>query len=49
MEEEDDTFFSQAAEATDEAEDAYYRRHVDQGNVGEPNHMNEKEESAFLS
>jgi hypothetical protein len=35
---EENTFLSQA---TDEAEAAYYRRQVDQGNVGEPSHSNE--------
>ena len=33
-------FFTQAAEAVDEAEAAYYRRKVDQGNVGDPIHSN---------
>ena len=32
---------TQAVEAVGEAEAAYYRRHVDQGNVGEPSHSNE--------
>jgi hypothetical protein len=32
-------FFSHAAEAADEAEAAYNRRQVDQGNAGEPSHM----------
>jgi hypothetical protein len=35
----DDTFFTQAAVATDEAEAAYYRRQADRANVGEPSHM----------
>ena len=48
-EEDDDAFFTQAAEAIDEAEAAYYRRHVSQSNAGEPSHMNEEEENAFLS
>ena len=48
-EEDDDTFFTQAVEAVDEAEAAYYRRQVDQGNAGEPSHMNEAEENAFLT
>ena len=39
-EEDDDAFFTQAAEAVDEAEAAYYRRKADQGNVGEPIHSN---------
>ena len=39
-EEDDDTFFTQAAEATDEAEAAYYRRKVDQRNAGDPSHSN---------
>jgi hypothetical protein len=34
----EDTFLSQAV---DEAEAAYYRRQADQGNPGEPSHMNE--------
>ena len=38
--EDDDTFFTQAAEAADEAEAAYYRRKADQGNVGDPSHSN---------
>ena len=37
----EDTFLTQAAEATGEAEAAYYRRQVDQGNTGEPSHSNE--------
>ena len=48
-EEDEETFFSQATEAADEAEAAYYRRQTDQGNTGEPSHMNEEEENAFLS
>ena len=47
-EEDDDTFFTQVAEAADEAEAAYYKRQEDQGNTGEPSHMNE-EENALLS
>ena len=39
-EEDDDAFFTQAAEAADEAEAAYYRRKADQGNAGEPSHNN---------
>ena len=39
-EEADDAFFTQAAEAADEVEAAYYRRKVDQGNAGEPSHNN---------
>ena len=39
-EEDDDAFFTQAVEAVDEAEAAYYRRKVDQGNIGEPSHSN---------
>jgi len=39
-EEDDDAFSTQAAEAVDEAESAYYRRHVGQSNVGEPSHSN---------
>ena len=38
--EEDDAFFTQTAEATDEAEAAYYRRHASKSNAGEPSHMN---------
>ena len=38
-EEDDDMFFTQATEAADEAKAAYYRRQIDQGNVGEPSHM----------
>ena len=47
MEEDDDAFFTQAAEAVDEAEAAYYRRQIDQGNAGEPSHMSQTEEDAF--
>jgi hypothetical protein len=46
---EEDAFFSQAAEAADEAEAAYYRRQAGQGNACEPSHMNEAEENALLS
>ena len=49
MEEDDDAFFTQAAEATDEAEAAYYMRQTDQGNAGEPSHMSQMEEDAFLT
>ena len=38
--EDDDAFFTQATEAIDEAEAAYYRQKVDQGNAGEPSHSN---------
>ena len=48
-EEDEDAFFSQATDAADEAEVAYYRRQADQGNAGEPSHMNKAEENAFLS
>ena len=47
-EDDEEAFFSQAAEAADEAEAAYYKRQEDQGNTGEPSHMNE-EENALLS
>ena len=40
MEGDDDVFFTQATEAADEAESAYYRRQADQGNVGDPSHSN---------
>ena len=43
---EEDAFFSQAVE---KAEAAYYRRQTDQGNVGEPSHMSQTEEDAFLT
>ena len=39
-EDDDDAFFTQATEAADEAEAAYYRRNADQGNAGEPSHNN---------
>ena len=39
VEEDDYAFFTQATEAADEAEAAYYRRQIDQGNAGEPSHM----------
>ena len=45
-EEDDNTFFTQAV---DEAEVAYYRRQTYQGNVGEPSHMSQTEEDAFLT
>ena len=48
-EEAEDAFFIQAAEATDEAKAAYDRRHEGQSNAGEPSHINEEEENAFLS
>ena len=38
---EEDTFFTQAIEAVGEAKAAYYRRHADQGSIGEPSHNNE--------
>ena len=38
--EDDDAFFNQAVEATNEAEAAYYRRKAYQGNAGEPSHNN---------
>ena len=37
-EEDDDAFFTQAAEAEDEADTAYYRRKADQGNADDPSH-----------
>ena len=39
-EEDDDTFFTQAADVADEAEAAYYRRQAGQSNAGEPSHSN---------
>ena len=36
-----DMLLTQATEAPGEAEAAYYRRQVDQGNAGEPSHSNE--------
>ena len=39
-EDDDDAFFTQATEAADEAEAAYYMRKADQGNVGDPIHSN---------
>ena len=39
-EEDDDAFFTQAAEAVDKAKAACYRRKADQGNVGDPSHNN---------
>ena len=38
--EDDDAFFTQAAEAADEVEAAYYRQKADQDNAGEPSHSN---------
>ena len=49
MEEDDDAFFTQAVEAIDEAEAAYYRRQTDQGNAGEPSHMSQTEEDTFFT
>ena len=40
VEEDDDTFFTQAVAAVDEAEAAYYRRQAGQSNAGEPSHSN---------
>ena len=48
-EEDDDVFFTQAVEATNEVEATYDRRHRGQSNAGQPSHMNEEEENAFLS
>ena len=48
-EEDDNAFFTQAAEAADEVDPGYYRRHASQSNAGEPSHMNEEEENTFLS
>ena len=39
-EEDDDAFFTQATEAADEAEAAYYRRNADHDNAGEPSNSN---------
>ena len=39
-EEDDNAFFTQAIEAVDEVEAAYYRRQAGQSNAGEPNHSN---------
>ena len=39
-EDDDDAFFTQATEAADEAEAAYYMRKADQGNSGDPSHSN---------
>ena len=39
-EEDDDAFFTQATEAVDEVEAAYYRQHAGQSNIGEPCHSN---------
>ena len=46
---EEDAFFSQVAEVVDEVEAAYYRRHTDKGNAGEPSYMSQTEEDAFLT
>jgi hypothetical protein len=48
-EEDEDVFFSQAAEVIDEAEAAYYRRQADRANAGEPSHMTEAEENVLFS
>ena len=40
VEEDDGAFFTQTAEAADEVEAAYYRRHVGKSNAGEPSHRN---------
>ena len=39
-EEDDDALFTQAVEAADEAEAAYYKRQAGQSNAGEPSHSN---------
>ena len=39
-EEDDNTFFTQATAAVDEAEAAYYRRQAGQSNASEPSHNN---------
>ena len=39
-EEDDDAFFTQATEAADEAEAAYYRRQAGQSNADEHSHSN---------
>jgi hypothetical protein len=44
----EDALFSQAAKAADEAEAAYYKRQADQGNAGQPSHMNEAQKDACL-
>ena len=49
VEEDDESFFTQAVAAADEAEAAYYRRQAGQSNAGKPSHINEEEENAFLS
>ena len=48
-EEDDDAFFTQATEAADEVEAAYYRRQTVQGNAGESSHMRHTEEDTFLT
>jgi hypothetical protein len=48
-EDDEDTFFSQAIEAIDEAEAAYYKRKADRANAGEPSHMSEAEEDVLFS
>ena len=40
QEEDDDAFFTQATEAANEAEAAYYRQQEGQNNAGEPSHSN---------
>ena len=42
-------FFTQAVEVINEAEAAYYRRQIDQGNASEPSHMSQTKEDAFLT
>ena len=39
-EEDDNTFFTQAVAAADEAEAAYYRRKANRDNAGYPSHSN---------
>jgi hypothetical protein len=48
-EEDEDAFFSQATEAIDEAEAAYYKQKADWTNAGEPSHMTEAKEDALFS
>jgi hypothetical protein len=48
-EDDEDAFFSQAVEAIDEAEAAYYKRKADRANAGEPIHMSEAEDDVLFS
>jgi hypothetical protein len=49
VEEDEDVFFSQAAQAIDEVEAAYYRQKGDRVSAGQDRHMTEAEEDTLFS